>query len=332
MSSVLKTGIFSGIQAGAGFHASDLSGPDPNGLVVEFVISAEQYPVPENPDIHLQVAPNTGGVSGSCSDDQPDEDLPDNPGTFRIAASVDLTYFPFYSGSSTPTRWIDVHGFVDLPTGIRTLMTVVSSDTTYPILVSLTINYKDPGVPEDWLNPGPAIPPTNIQHIETSPSVVEPDDPNKNDQIFTWDIPPDPDNDGTIIVRDGAVIATVPAGTYTYTDTVDVGVDYTYTFFYYTGAGDGISEPTEYLLTSGGAYVEPPLEDMIMDGGINFGGAPLITMLVSPSGIYTLETGKRHDTLYERISGITSIDVKIPDPFIKSGYFPGKSIQKKKKK
>lgn len=57
-------------------------------------------------------------------------------------------------------------------------------------------------------------------------------------------------------------------------------------------------------------------------GGINFGGAVSDDIIFSsnPSGIYTLVEGKTHDTLYERLTGVTSVDVKIPDPFIKTGF------------
>lgn len=57
-------------------------------------------------------------------------------------------------------------------------------------------------------------------------------------------------------------------------------------------------------------------------GGFNLGGSSLddAVFIMNPSGIYTLEEGKLHDTLYERMTGITTQDVKIPDPFAKTGF------------
>lgn len=55
-------------------------------------------------------------------------------------------------------------------------------------------------------------------------------------------------------------------------------------------------------------------------GGIDLGGAATMVFIQNPSGIYTLVKNKRHDTLYERMTGITSVDVKIPDPFVRTGF------------
>jgi hypothetical protein len=52
---------------------------------------------------------------------------------------------------------------------------------------------------------------------------------------------------------------------------------------------------------------------------INIGGAATFVFIGSPSGIYTLIPGQTHDTLYDR-TGQISIDVKIPNPFIETGY------------
>ena len=55
--------------------------------------------------------------------------------------------------------------------------------------------------------------------------------------------------------------------------------------------------------------------------GIFLGGSAPLQFIGNPSGIYTLVPGKAYDTLYERIPTVTSQDVKIPDPFIKTAYF-----------
>lgn len=58
-------------------------------------------------------------------------------------------------------------------------------------------------------------------------------------------------------------------------------------------------------------------------GGLEIGGSALLVLSVDSSGIYTLVKDKTHDTLYERVAGITSVDVKIPDPTAKTGYLGG---------
>lgn len=55
-------------------------------------------------------------------------------------------------------------------------------------------------------------------------------------------------------------------------------------------------------------------------GGIDLGGAATIVFSINPSGIYTITPGKLHDTLYERLGETTTINVKIPDPFIKTAF------------
>lgn len=74
---------------------------------------------------------------------------------------------------------------------------------------------------------------------------------------------------------------------------------------------------------------DPPNEDLAPGtltgagyGGFNLGGSSLndVVFMMNVSGIYTLVEGKTHDTLYERMTGITSQNVKIPDPFVKTGF------------
>jgi hypothetical protein len=57
------------------------------------------------------------------------------------------------------------------------------------------------------------------------------------------------------------------------------------------------------------------------DGFIDLGGAATIVLAADPSGIYTLVPGKTNDTLYDRdVTPVGTIDVKIPDPFLKTGF------------
>lgn len=54
--------------------------------------------------------------------------------------------------------------------------------------------------------------------------------------------------------------------------------------------------------------------------GIDIGGAATIQFIGNPSGIYTLVTDQRHDTLLERIPTTTTQNVKIPNPKIRFGF------------
>lgn len=59
-----------------------------------------------------------------------------------------------------------------------------------------------------------------------------------------------------------------------------------------------------------------------IDGGIDFGGGvdDSLNILGNISGIYTLVKDKTHDTLYDRAPMPNPVNVKIPDPFIRTGY------------
>lgn len=63
--------------------------------------------------------------------------------------------------------------------------------------------------------------------------------------------------------------------------------------------------------------------DIIITMGLAFTEdfSSVMVMLANPSGIYTLVAGKTHDTLYER-TGVTHVDIAIPEPFGRSGYVP----------
>ena len=67
--------------------------------------------------------------------------------------------------------------------------------------------------------------------------------------------------------------------------------------------------------------------DIIGEGGVEVGGGIVgtnnLVLSVDASGIYTLIKDKSDDTLYQRDSSDETIDVKIPDPFVKTGYLGG---------
>lgn len=321
MSRVIK--IASGIdwiQAGAVEGVGpirSLPGPNAGGPVIYVTIRADRLNIPPGPTF-IVLAPNTGGTNGTDNFSNYD---PDN-GTYSVGVTVGLGY----DGSAAhPYRWISSTGFIDFDGDM--LDSYISAYTNHAADAGLFrfeiwLDYKDPTNPEDWFNPGPSTGPQNIDHTE-SDTLDEFDElTGDKDQTFTWDIPLDP-LVGTIIQRDGETIAVLgldPLGDpiLTYTDTVIPGNTYEYTFFHYYLDGAGVSEPVVYPpVIVGGDPVVIPLISVTMVGGIYFGGAPSIGMIINPSGIYGLIPNLTHDVLYERIPTITSVNVKIPDPFAK---------------
>lgn len=74
-------------------------------------------------------------------------------------------------------------------------------------------------------------------------------------------------------------------------------------------------------------YLTPPDSPsdiaVIGSGGIVLSGAPAITAILNPSGLYTIVPGQTHDVLLDRQSGQTSVNVPIPNPFAKTGFIGG---------
>lgn len=68
---------------------------------------------------------------------------------------------------------------------------------------------------------------------------------------------------------------------------------------------------------------EPPNVAIQGDGGLGLNGQVPLTVLKDVSGIYTIVEGQKHDTLYDRLTGQPSINVKIPNPTAKTGYIGG---------
>lgn len=93
------------------------------------------------------------------------------------------------------------------------------------------------------------------------------------------------------------------------------------------GMNNGTYQATYCGSNPGGPYTppKPPQGDInvIGDGGLTLNGQPATLLLKDVSGIYTLITGKRNDTLIDRQTGQPSVDVEIPDPTFKTGYIGG---------
>lgn len=70
-----------------------------------------------------------------------------------------------------------------------------------------------------------------------------------------------------------------------------------------------------------------PVTPIIYGNGTQFSGwvnlTPLTVTLVDASGVYRLVKDKTNDTLYDQIAPISTYNVKIPNPFIKTGFIGG---------
>lgn len=148
--------------------------------------------------------------------------------------------------------------------------------------------------------------------------------------------------DGYAIIRnDGTpnlVATVVNSGTptdHTIVDTLPLGftLPITYSIFAYSTLNQTVSAtvsqiynvPTfELVGGSGGPKSTTPLTGPeAPDGiaaGIDLGGAAATVFILNPSGIYTIVPGLKHDVLYERMTGITTQNVKIPEPFVQTAF------------
>jgi hypothetical protein len=102
----------------------------------------------------------------------------------------------------------------------------------------------------------------------------------------------------------------------------------TYSVFVIVGDENGWNNGNFVAPAVAAPDIWPPPPDPFSDlailgsGGIVLNsGAPQL-LVKDISGIYTIVPGKTDDTLYDRQTGITSLDVKIPDPSIKTGFIP----------
>jgi len=153
---------------------------------------------------------------------------------------------------------------------------------------------------------------------------------NPNDRLevtITFDTNNNPnDIDGYAILRTnpngvqefvGSVLNGAAPDSQTFIDSVPSSGIYTYTIFAYSLDDEEVSDSV---------LDEVSVADIIMvgSGGVDVGGSPSIIFIGEPSGIYTLVKDKTHDTLYERQAGTTTfVNVKIPDPHIKTGFIGG---------
>lgn len=108
---------------------------------------------------------------------------------------------------------------------------------------------------------------------------------------------------------------------YTFTDYVFETGTYTYKIQSYKIAPNVLSPFSTPVIISFDGGTLPDISvtgDLILDISMT----SVMTFISDPSGIYTLVPDKTHDTLYERLPAVTTIEIKIPDPFGKTGFVP----------
>lgn len=164
--------------------------------------------------------------------------------------------------------------------------------------------------------------PTNVTLVSSSWDAVE--EEGKVDLSFSYDNGNAENPTSLAVVRDGVFVGYVPwvDGTtdYTYSDYIFAPGDYVYEVYAYLyGAPNLISGPSASISVPIGAGLPDISAVGGMDIALDFTSS--VIFISDPSGIYTLVPDKTHDTLYNRVD-TTSVDVKIPDPFIKTALVP----------
>lgn len=140
---------------------------------------------------------------------------------------------------------------------------------------------------------------------------------------LVWNYNGSENPDGYIITRNGGIVGTKPKGTNPerYTDRPRVPGTYTYCVRAYKYNPPKVSACSNTVGPTFGPGGDSPDINVTYDGALAFEWNSVMAFITDPSGIYTMVVGKTHDTLYNR--GIeTSVDVKIPDPFIKTAFVP----------
>jgi hypothetical protein len=149
-------------------------------------------------------------------------------------------------------------------------------------------------------------------------------DEDEDRQTLTITFTPPGNEDANVVtmVADGTptTILTLPPGTTTTTVTLPPVAPGVIVTILITPVI--ISPPTSGTPASTPPFTVPfnAMAPLVMSGGIDLGGTMVVQALTDPSGVYTLVPGKRSDTLYDRIPTEITVEVKIPDPYVKTAF------------
>lgn len=298
-----KFGTITKAQGAAGFTIASLDGESPATLIgADYFAGVSGLP-PSDPTSAIQVLPGDNSDVGA--------DINGNIGAqityINTGNDIDFTT----TGAISP---------VSMGTGFysRLFYAIFFGEPvgpTYEIDISVTLS----GTPLGDLTESGAVDANTGADVD---SAVYDDDVDRQTITLTWTTAPGPAKPTVVsVVLPGPttlVVGTVPAGQPpTLTFTLPPGIPPgTISIITNTIIVPNISPPTTTPFTIPTNIMSP----LTLSGGIDLGGTMIVQALTDPSGVYTLVPGKRSDTLYDRIPAEVSVEVKIPDPYIKTSF------------
>lgn len=194
------------------------------------------------------------------------------------------------------------------------------------VIVDVNLTWINSGL-LDFIGPDLVDSPEDVVHSD-GPNWD--DDTEKGDNTFTFSYPntnaENPTGFAAVRTKDGIseITASYPwtngITDYELKDYIFEPGTYTYQIVAYKTGVMSLSPGSEFTVDAGGGVVP----DISIIGGLGIDLALESTeiFIADPSGIYTVDETGTHDTLYERLTGITSVDVPIPTPFGTTGYLP----------
>jgi len=250
-----------------------------------------------------------------------------NPTSAAISGSVSISAdgkaFNFNDSVGNPQS-VSIDGFWS--DGITLVASASANPPGPPAPTELTINqhfFSFVVTPDtDFDGTDPPDDPTALELEET----VDPDDADRLQITASWTNPPGNDELGFFVERslDGNIWEIRGFTTAGITEFVDGEVvDDTYFYRVRAFKGDGNPANSGYSNYTAEESIDFQQPDIIIigSGQVDIGGSSPLQLIGEPSGIYTLVKDKTHDTLYERQAGTTtSVNVKIPDPYIKTAF------------
>lgn len=286
----------------AGIRVGDIPGDGGLGPTTMTIIVTSHGFTPNDFGASIIVVPPIGFASGS--DGSGDLGLAEDYG----GTGDDKTFNVAFDGV-----WTFDDGFWQ--------STIVVFPNQVGVLTDITIIFSNPDL-DDFTEPEDEIP-GNLTLISQSYEVDE--DKGEDTFSFTYQNTFNTDPTGFAITRDDVLVGSVPwtngVTDYTYHDIVFTAAGLhaykVYAYKYDDGSKSGPAGPLD--VTFGG---DSPDIIMIGSGGYTLGGGAIFVFVEDASGIYRIVANKTNDTLYDRNTDDT-MDVKIPDPFVDTGFIGG---------
>lgn len=276
---------------------------DSGGVVTDIVIIASGDDLtPNDPTISCSVYPSEDGESETGTD---------------INGSISATVTLLNSGDDI--NWfVSGGGSIELTAGLwdsvaRSVINSLNGSRGLSLqFLSLVVGDFDPDLND---------PPENLD--ATDEAWDEEEEKGTVELSFTYDNPTAENPIGFAILRDGVIVGSLPwvngTTSYSYIDYVFAVGSYTYTIQAYRYSPSNQISPASNSVVA--TFSSSGLPDISVTGDINIDidWSSSIVFIADPSGIYTLVPGKTDDTLYTHTTPDT-VDVKIPDPFIKTAF------------